>query len=108
MPDVASNARSRTTRSPGGPVLSPRPWLAGTVLAVAVVLAGCGSDGGPDPEETGRRDRAVTVLVDSGLSEDQASCIVDRLGAETVAEATDVAALASGQPYQDAVEACGS
>ncbi len=87
-------------------MLPSRPWLAATALACALGLVACGSDGGPDPEETGRRDRAVTVLRDYGLTKAQAECITDRLGAETVAEASDVGALAAGQPFQDAVKAC--
>ncbi|MEZ5178985.1 MAG: hypothetical protein R2746_12145 [Acidimicrobiales bacterium] len=87
-------------------MLPPRPWLAATALACALALAACGSDGKADPEETGRRDRAVTVLRDYGLSKAEAECITDELGAETVAEATDVAILASGQPYKDAARAC--
>ena len=89
-------------------MLPSRPRLAASVLAGALVLAACGSDGGPDPEETGRRDRAVTLLRDFGLSESDAECVTDRLGSETVVEATDMAILASGQPYQDAAEACGA
>ncbi len=89
-------------------MLPTRLRLAASVLAGALVLAACGSDGGPDPEETGRRDRAVTLLRDFGLSEADAECVTDRLGSETVVEATDMAILASGQPYQDAAEACGA
>ena len=85
-----------------------RPWLAATAAACVLALAACGSDGGSDPEETGRRDRGVTLLRDYGLSEADAECITDELGSETVVEATDMAILASGQPYQDAAEACGT
>lgn len=89
-------------------MLPSRPRLAASVLAGALVLAACGSDGGSDPEETGRRDRAVTLLRDFGLTKADAECVTDRLGSETVVEATDMAILASGQPYQDAAEACGA
>lgn len=89
-------------------MLPSRPWLAASALACALALVACGSDGGADPEETGRRDRAVTLLRDFGLTEADAECITDRLGSETVVEATDMAILASGQPYQDAAEACGA
>lgn len=87
-------------------MLPPRPWLAAIALTCTVALAACGSDAKADPEEVGRRDRAVTVLRDYGLSKAEAECVTDELGAETVAEATDVAALASGQPFKDAAEAC--
>ena len=89
-------------------MLSSRSCTAAAVVACALALAACGSDGGPDPEETGRRDRAVTLLRDYGLTADDAECITDELGSETVVEATDMAILASGQPYQDAAEACGT
>lgn len=88
-------------------MLPSRPWLAASAVAGALVLVACGSDGGPDADETGRRDRAVTVLRDYGLTEEQAECIADELGSETVVEAADVATLAAGRPYQDAAEACG-
>lgn len=89
-------------------MLTTRSRLAASVLACTLALVACGSDGGPDPEETGRRDRAVTVLRDYGLSQADAECITDELGSETVVEASDVAILASGQEYQDAAEACGT
>ena len=87
-------------------MLPPRPWLAATALACSLALVACGSDGKADPEETGRSDRAVAVLRDYGLSKAEAECVADKLGAETVAEASDVAILASGQPFKDAAKAC--
>ena len=77
-------------------------------LALVAVLAACGS-GGSDPgdvDATGRRRQAVHELRDLGLTQDQASCMVDRLGADTVVEAADMATLAAGQPYQDAAKEC--
>ena len=89
-------------------MLPSRFRLAICALACTLTVAACGGDGGSDPEETGRRDRAVTLLRDYGLSKADAECVTDRLGSETVVEATDMAILASGQPYQDAAEACGA
>lgn len=78
-------------------------------LAVAVALAttGCGGDGGSDgADTTGPRTRAVEQLRDLGLTADQADCVVDELGAETVVEATDLNALTESQQYRDAATTC--
>lgn len=87
-------------------MVSPLPIR--TLLCCALVLGAvsCSKASGSDPEQTGARTRATELLVDSGLPAGQASCIVDRLGAETVVAAGDMAVLASGQPYQDAIERC--
>ena len=54
-------------------MLPPRPWLAAAALTCSLALVACGSDGKADPEETGRRDRAVTVLRDYGLTRAEAA-----------------------------------
>jgi hypothetical protein len=77
------------------------------VLGCVLTLVACGSDSGTDPEETGRRDRAVMLLRGYGLDEEGARCITDKLGSQTVVESMDMDILASGQAYQDAAEACG-
>jgi hypothetical protein len=78
------------------------------VLALSAAVAGCGGDddGSADVEERGVRARAVEQLRDFGLPAEQARCVVDELGAETVAAASEMDVLAAGQPYQDAVAAC--
>ncbi len=81
-----------------------RPCL--VVVAVAVGVAGCSSDGSDGPEVTGPRDRAVEQLRDYGLTAEQARCVTDELGADVIVEATDLNALAQGAPYQDAIEGC--
>jgi hypothetical protein len=48
----------------------------------------------------------VERLHDFGLTEEQASCIVDEVGAEAVVEASDLTALTDSQQYRDAAEAC--
>ena len=77
------------------------------LLAVAAVLTGCGgSDGATDPASSGPRAQAEEKLVAFGLTEDQASCIVEDLGADTVVEATDLNALTDSGPYRDAADTC--
>lgn len=76
------------------------------VLTLAVTLLACGSDSAGDRDAAGERTRAVTQLVDFGLPEAQAECIVDELGAEVVVAAGDMDVLAGGQVYQDAVATC--
>lgn len=89
-------------------VIAPAIALAITlVVALVIGLGGCGgSDGGDDPESTGVRDRAVEQLRDYGLPADQAECVVEALGAETVAATGDMEVLAAGQEYRDAIEGC--
>ena len=84
-----------------------RGRCAGAAVAVLIVLAGgaCGSDG-DRTEQDGVRHRAVESLTDFGLPEQQAECITDDLGAETVVAAPEAEILAAGQPYQDAVKRC--
>lgn len=79
----------------------------GLAAVLALAAAGCSSDGGgSDPATDGPRARAVEQLRDLGLTEEQAACVTDELGAETVVEATDLNALAQGQPYRDAADTC--
>ena len=81
--------------------------LIGLLIALVVGLGGCGgSNTTDDPESTGVRDRAREQLRAYGLPEDQAACVVEALGAETVAATGDMEVLAAGQEYRDAVEDC--
>lgn len=76
-------------------------------LAAALVIAalGCSSSSGGTPSGPAQN-QAVERLRDFGLTKGQASCVVDRLGADTVVEAGDLSALARSGPYQDAAKAC--
>ena len=74
-------------------------------LAVGVASVACGGDG-DDPDTAGAQDQAVEQLRDFGLTGDQASCIVDRIGPETVNEAADLNALTESQQYQQAAADC--
>lgn len=76
------------------------------VLALTMTVLSCGSDGDADPDAAGEQTRAVTQLVDFGLPEEQARCVVDELGADVVVAARDMDVLADGQVYQDAVASC--
>lgn len=78
------------------------------MLALTVSLLACGSDSPDDGDATGERTRAVTQLVDFGLPQAQAECIVDELGADVVVATGDMDVLADGQVYQDAVASCPS
>ena len=88
-------------------MLPSRSRLAASLLVCALSLAACSSDSGSDPEEDGRRDRAVLLLRGYGLDEEGAKCITEQLRSETVVESMDMTILASGQAFQDAAEACG-
>ncbi|MCB0962365.1 MAG: hypothetical protein KDA98_03550 [Acidimicrobiales bacterium] len=79
--------------------------VAATVLLAGGALAACSSDG-DDVDADGARDQAIEQLVDFGLDQDQATCVVDRLGADAVVEAADLTALAESQDYRDAATAC--
>ncbi len=81
-----------------------RPAL--VALALAVALAGCGSSDTGDPERTGIRKRSVEALRSYGLTAEQAACLTDAMGPETVVEATDLTALTEGQAYRGAAKAC--
>jgi hypothetical protein len=74
--------------------------------SLAATAASCSKSDGSDPESTGPTKQAVERLHDFGLSKDQASCIVDEVGADAVVEATDLTALTDSQQYQDAAKAC--
>lgn len=89
------------------PARSPR-WAAAALLAASlvVVTASCSSSDGSDPESTGPTNQAVERLFDFGLTQKQASCIVDEVGAESVVEASDLNAFTDSQQYQDAAKAC--
>ena len=76
--------------------------LAASLVTVATA---CG-DEGSDPETSGPAKQAVERLHDFGLTTEQARCIVDEVGADSVVEATDLNALTDSQEYQDAAEAC--
>lgn len=75
-------------------------------LAVVFAFAGCSKSEGTTPEETGVRTRAIEELRDYGLTAKQAACVTDKLGAQSVVEATDLTALTEGQPYKDAADVC--
>jgi hypothetical protein len=85
------------------------PRLAVASLLAAALLSGaaaCSDDGGSDPETTGPVEQAVEQLRDFGLTADEAECVVDELGADTVVESTDLSALTGSQQYQDAADTC--
>ena len=74
--------------------------------SLVTVAASCSESDGSDAESTGPTTQAVERLHDFGLTKDQARCVVDEVGADTVVEATDLTALTDSQQYQDAAEAC--
>jgi hypothetical protein len=82
--------------------------VAASLAAAALAMAGLGGCGDSDesPSSAGPRAQAVEKLVDYGLAEPDAACVADELGAEVVVEATDLNALAEGQPYRDAADRC--
>ena len=80
-----------------------RPLLA--AFAFAVLISAC-SSGGSDPATSGPRKQATEKLHAFGLTTKQAGCVVDKIGAQTIVEATDVNAFADSQQYRDAANAC--
>jgi hypothetical protein len=78
--------------------------LAPLVVAFCLVAAACGSEG--EAPDDGPVRQAIEQLRDFGLTEAQASCVVDRIGADTVDEAGDLTALAESEAYRAAAEAC--
>ena len=82
--------------------------IGAAVLAATLVIgaASCSSGEGSDPETVGPQQQAVERLRDFGLGKDEATCIVDEVGADAVVEATDLNALTDSQQYRDAAEAC--
>jgi hypothetical protein len=75
-------------------------------LAGALVLGGCGDDGGADPEADGARARASERLVAFGLDEDDATCLTDELGADVVNETGELSVLMDSDDYRAAAEEC--
>jgi hypothetical protein len=87
-------------------IVSPlvRPLVLAAGLAIAA--AGCGSGSDEPSQEEGSTDRAIERLVDYGLTTEQATCVVDELGAPAVTESADVNALVESEPYRDAIDGC--
>ena len=79
-----------------------------SLVAAALVVVGsaCSKSDGSDPEKTGPTKQATERLHDFGLTKEQAGCVVDKIGADAVVEATDLNALTESGPYQDAAKAC--
>ncbi len=80
-------------------------WLV-AAASLAFVVASCAKSDGSDPERTGPTKQAVERLHDFGLTNEQARCMVDEVGADSVVEATDLNALTGGQQYRDAATTC--
>jgi hypothetical protein len=81
--------------------------LAVTLLvATLVVVAGCGGDDPSEGVPDGARAQAIERLEAFGLPRDQATCIADELGADTVLESGDILALTAGGEYRQAAEGC--
>lgn len=89
------------------PARSVRRGAASFLLAVALLAgAACSSGGDADPESTGPTKQATERLREFGLDADEATCVVDELGADAVVEAPDIGALTESQQYQDAADSC--
>lgn len=88
--------------------LLPRACLLAAAASAALVLGGCGDDGGTDDADPAAATQATERLVGYGLTEEQAACVVEDLGAATITEAPDLNALVEGQAYRDAAEGCVS
>ncbi|MGI8755434.1 MAG: hypothetical protein ACR2MB_06150 [Acidimicrobiales bacterium] len=76
------------------------------VAALIVISAGCSKSSGSDPAPPAAHRQAVEKLHGYGLTKKQATCVVDRLGTDTVVEAVDLNALAASGPYRKASESC--
>jgi hypothetical protein len=74
--------------------------------SAALVLGGCGDDGAADDADPAATAQATERLVGYGLTEDQAACVVDELGAATITEASDLNALVEGEAYRAAADGC--
>jgi len=74
--------------------------------SLVTVAASCSKSDGSDPESTGPTKQAIERLHDFGLTEEQADCVVDEVGADAVVEAADLNAFTDSQQYQDAAKAC--
>ena len=85
-----------------------RTWTTFAVSLCALVgaLSACSKSDGSDPERTGPVAQAVEELRDYGLTADQAECVVGKVGADAVVEATDLTAFTDSQQYRDAAKAC--
>ena len=84
-----------------------RPTVSALLAAFAfAALIGACSSGGSDPATAGPRKQATEKLHAFGLTSKQASCVVDKIGAQTIVEATDLNAFADSQQYRDAADAC--
>jgi len=89
------------------PVRTLRLAAASLVAASLVTVgASCAKSDGGDPESTGPRNQAVERLHDFGLTDAQADCIAQEVGADAVVEATDLNAFTESQQYRDAAKAC--
>lgn len=77
-----------------------------TAIAPVLVLAGCGSGSSSDPATAGPAKQAVEKLRDYGLTAEQARCVVQEVGAQTVVEAADLNAFTDSQQYRDAAKVC--
>jgi hypothetical protein len=80
-----------------------------TVLAALVAtaaLVACGGGSSDDPDAAKAKVQAIEQLQDFGLTEAQATCMVDEIGFETVNEAADLNALTESQQYQQAAADC--
>lgn len=75
-------------------------------VSLVTVIASCSKSDGSDPETSGPVNQAVERLHDFGLTTEEARCVVDEVGAETVVEATDLNAYADSEQYQAAAEGC--
>src|SRR4051812_41628198 len=96
-------ARPDPARRP--PMRNPMRALA-LAVTLLVGVAACGSSSSSGDDAKGQRAQAIDELHRYGLTKDQAACVADELGPATVVAASDMAALAAGQPYQDAAKDC--
>jgi hypothetical protein len=76
------------------------------LVGALVLTASCGGDDPSDAVPEGARAQAIERLEDFGLPRDQAVCIADELGADTVLESGDILTLTDGGEYRDAAEVC--
>lgn len=83
-----------------------RPTIASVALCALLLVSCGGSSSSEKVKDEAMVDRAVNELVKSGLPRDQARCITEELGAETVVEASDIGVLTDGDAYAQAAERC--
>lgn len=85
------------------------PIRTAAVLVAALLVPTLVACGGSDTSgDDGPTIRARELLVDIGIEEADADCLIDELGADTIIEAPDLAVLADGRPYQEAAQECFS